>query len=275
MNAVLILAAKELKDGLRNRWILSIFLLLGSLALLLLTVSSAPGGTVKVSSLNIGVVNLTSLTVYLLPLIALMLSFDALIGEFERGTMLLLLTYPLARWQIVMGKFLGHLLILMIALLLGYGGAALISQLITDGCTSGWENYLMMMGSSLMLGAIFLVVGYLVSILARERSAAIGLAIGVWLFFVVLYDLALLGALLVDKEQQMGQELFSFLMLINPTDLYRIFNLSTISGGGEVSHLVGAVGADSLSLTAIIGAYLGWLIIPFMVVIGLFQHREV
>ncbi len=275
MRAVFILATKELNDGLRNRWILSIFLLLGSLALLLLLVSSAPGGTVKVSSLNIGVVNLTSLTVYLLPLIALMLSFDALVGEFERGTMLLLLTYPLARWQIVMGKFVGHLVILMAALLLGYGGAAVISLLIADGSSAGWENYLAMMVSSLLLGAVFLVIGYLVSLLARERSAAIGLAIGVWLFFVVLYDLGLLGVLLVDKEQLISQELFSFLMLINPTDLYRVFNLSALSGNGEISHIAGAIEIGSLSPLMLISACMGWLLIPFLAVIGLFQRREV
>lgn len=275
MKAILILAGKELKDGLRNRWILSIFLLLGSFALLLLLVSSAPGGTVKESSLNIGVVNLTSLTVYLLPLIALMLTFDALIGEFDRGTMLLLLTYPLARWQIVMGKFLGHLLILMIAIVLGYGGAALISLLITDGSSTGWENYLLMMTSSLMLGAVFLVVGYLVSILARERAAAIGLAIGVWLFFVVLYDLALLGVLLVDKEQIISQDLFSFLMMSNPTDLYRIFNMSAVTNNQEISHIVGAISTNSLNLTVVLSVFLSWLLIPFMAVIGLFQRREV
>jgi len=158
---------------------------------------------------------------------------------------------------------------------LGYGGAALISLLITDGGSEGWENYLLMMTSSLMLGAVFLVVGYLVSILARERSAAIGLAIGVWLFFVVLYDLALLGALLVDKEQLISQELFSFLMLINPTDLYRVFNMSSITGSGEISHIVGAIGTESLSPIVLISTCLGWLLIPFMVVIGLFQRREV
>ena len=43
-----------------------------------------------------------------MPLIALLLSYDAIVGEVERGTMMLLLTYPVARWQVVLGKFLGH-----------------------------------------------------------------------------------------------------------------------------------------------------------------------
>ena len=62
-------------------------------------------------ALDVSVVSRTSLSVYLLPLIALLLAFDALVGEFERGTMLLLLSYPVARWQVVMGKFSGHTMI--------------------------------------------------------------------------------------------------------------------------------------------------------------------
>ena len=60
----------------------------------------------------------------LLPLIALLISHDAIVGEMERGTMLLLLTYPLSRWQVVLGKFLGHVAILGGATLIGYGAAA-------------------------------------------------------------------------------------------------------------------------------------------------------
>ena len=56
-----------------------------------------------------------------MPLIALLISHDAIVGEMERGTMLLLLSYPVARWQVLLGKFLGHLAILAFATCLGYG----------------------------------------------------------------------------------------------------------------------------------------------------------
>ena len=56
--------------------------------------------------------------VFLLPLIALLISHDAIVGEMERGTMLLLLSYPVGRWQVLLGKFVGHLAILAFATLL-------------------------------------------------------------------------------------------------------------------------------------------------------------
>ena len=274
MKAIYILAAKELQDGLRNRWVISIILILGSLALLLLLLSAAPGGTVKASVLHIGVVNLTSLSVYLIPLIALMLSFDALVGEFERGTMLLLLTYPLARWQIIMGKFAGHLLILAITITLGYGGSALFSVLYIGG-SAGWEQYALMMLSSFMLGAIFLLVGYLISVLSYDRSVAIAVAIGGWLFFVVLYDLALLGVLLAGNGQIISEDVFTILMLINPTDLYRAFNISSVTGSESITHIVGVIKASELNLTLIISIFFLWLTALLSLVIWRFQRREI
>ena len=47
-------------------------------------------------------------------------------------------------------------------------------------------------GSSILLGGVFIAIGYLISSLVRQRATAAGVAIGVWLAFVVLYDMALL-----------------------------------------------------------------------------------
>lgn len=268
------LALKELRDGLRNRWIAAAIILLGALALALSLLGSAPTGSVRVSDLDITVISLASLSVYLIPLIALMLSFDALVGEFERGTMMLLLTYPVSRWQVIMGKFLGHVLILFIAIFAGYGGAFLIMILFTGGGTEGWQAYGMMMFSSLILGAVFIALGYLVSVLVKERATAAGMAIGLWLVFVVLYDLLLFGALLLDKEQVIGQQLFSMLMLISPTDSYRIFNLSLFEGVSQAAGIAGIASEAGMSSSLLISVMLLWVIVPLIGTLLVFQRRE-
>ena len=124
MNNVLIIAAKEVQEGLRNRWVLATTILLAALALTLTFLGSAPTGNVGVRALDVVIVSLSSLTIFLLPLIALLISHDAIVGEMERGTMLLLLSYPVGRWQVLLGKFTGHLAILAFATVLGYGAAA-------------------------------------------------------------------------------------------------------------------------------------------------------
>ncbi len=115
LQAISIIAGKEFKDGLRNRWVLATTLLLAGLAISISFLGTAPVGERGVSALAVNVVSLSSLTIYLIPLIALLLSYDAIVGEVERGTMLLLLTYPVSRRNILIGKFCGHLAILAFA----------------------------------------------------------------------------------------------------------------------------------------------------------------
>ena len=62
MNPVLIIIQKEVRDGLRNRWVLAVTLLLAALALSLGFLGSAPTGSVKVDPLTVTVVSLSSLS---------------------------------------------------------------------------------------------------------------------------------------------------------------------------------------------------------------------
>ena len=275
MNAVRIIAAREIRDGLRNRWVAATIILLTSIALALYFLGSSPGGSVRASGFDVTIVSLASLSVYLIPLIALMLAYDALVGEFERGTMLLLLAYPVARWQVVMGKFVGHATILLTAILIGYGGTALVIVLSSEGNIDSWRAYLMMMASSWMLGMIFIALGYVISVFVRERATAAGAAIGVWLVGVVLYDLGLMGLLLVDEEQSMSQNLFTTLLVANPTDAYRIFNLTGFDSIKQVAGMAD-IGADVAMSPALLLSIMSlWLLAPLAVTVWRFSGREV
>jgi Cu-processing system permease protein len=275
VKTVLVLALGEIREGLRNRWVAASILLLATLAFALNTLGSAPAGTVDASALSVSVASLSSLTVYLLPLIALMLSFPALVGELERGTLLLLLTYPVARWQVVAGKFVGHLGILTLAVLVGYGASAVVTAFQADSGWVGWQGYLAMMGSSVLLGAVFISVGYLVSAGVRERATAAGLAIGVWLVFVVLYDIGLLGMLLADRDQSISPVVFSSLLLANPTDAYRVFNLMGSEGASLVTGLAGL--AEHLRAGAMLPITIIslWVVVPLIAATALFYRREI
>jgi Cu-processing system permease protein len=275
MKTVLVLALGEIREGLRNRWVAASILLLATLAFALSALGSAPTGTVDVHPLSISVASLSSLSVYLLPLIALMLAFPALVGELERGTLLLLLTYPVARWQVVLGKFMGHVAILMLAVLVGYGAPGIVTALQGESGWAGWQSYLAMMGSSVLLGAAFISLGYLVSASVRERATAAGLAIGVWLAFVVLYDIGLLGLLMADEAQRISPTMFSGLMLANPTDAYRIFNLLGSGGASLVSGLAGFAEQVRLSAALPIAIMILWVVGPLMAATAVFYRREV
>ena len=274
MNALHVVAMQEIRHGIRNRWAVGSIVLLTALAVSLLLLGSTPVGTVKADPLAVTVVSLSSLSVYLIPLIALTLSFDAVIGELERGTMLLLLTHPVSRWQVIGGKFIGHVAILAAAVLIGFGatGAAIGFQGQAD--FSGVLAYLKMMGSSLMLGAVFIALGYLVSLLARERATAVAYAIGLWLGFVVLYDLALLGVLVADSGGRLDQGLFSALLLASPTDLYRVFNLTGVEAVQAVTGMTAVADGLELGRGAMVIILSAWIAAPLAAAGLLFKRKE-
>jgi Cu-processing system permease protein len=275
MTNVLIVARKEIQEGLRNRWVLATTLLLAALALTLSFLGSAPTGSVGMRALDVVIVSLSSLTIFLLPLIALLISHDAIIGEMERGTMLLLLSYPVGRWQVLLGKFVGHFAILGFATLLGYGAAA--GALAASGAVidpESWTAFIAMVGSSVLLGAVFIAVGYLVSALVRDRGTAAGIAVGIWLVFVLIYDMAFLGLLVVDQGQTVSGGVLNTLLLLNPTDVYRLFNLTGFASVRSFSGMAGL--ADSMTLTpaTLLVALAAWALVPLALAAFAFSRRE-
>ena len=59
-------------------------------SLVLSAAGSSATGTIDADRLSVVVASLTSLAVYLVPLVALLMSFDAVAGEVERGSLPLL-----------------------------------------------------------------------------------------------------------------------------------------------------------------------------------------
>ncbi len=273
MKQVWLIAAKELRDGLRNRWVLATTALLALFALTLAFVGTAPTGTVKAEALAVTAVSLSSLSIFLLPLIALLLSFDAIVGEHERGTLGLLLAYPVARWQVVLGKFAGHVAILVIATGIGYGTAGAAVALVTQ--SGSWAGFTLLVGSSVLLGAAFAAIGYVISAAVRERATAAGLAIGVWLLFVLIYDMALLGVLVADHGRTIGTELVNWLLLLSPADAYRMLNLAGTPEARLFSGMAGLADDVRFSALALTAALALWVAGPLAVAILIFHRRPI
>jgi Cu-processing system permease protein len=274
MNAVIV-ARKEIHQAIRNRWVLAATLLLAGLALSLTFLGSAPTGSVGVRALDVVIVSLSSLTIFLIPLIALLISHDAIVGDMERGTMLLLLSYPVARWQVLLGKFLGHLATLAFATCLGYGLAAAAlratgSRIDNDSLAA----FAAMIGSSVLLGAVFVALGYLVSAVARDRGTAAGVCIGLWLLLVLIYDMALLGVLALDQGRNISAGALNAILLLNPTDVYRLFNLTGFANVSMFAGMAGLAQSTSLSARALLSALLLWTLVPLGLATLAFSRRE-
>ncbi|NOZ41731.1 MAG: ABC transporter permease [Alphaproteobacteria bacterium] len=276
MNKIWILVTKEARDGFRNRWVIMITLVMTVLSLGISVLGSTPTGTTSVSPLAVTVVSLSSLSIFFIPLIALLLAYDSVVGEAERGTLTLLLTHPISRTQVILGKFIGHLFLLTIAIVIGYGVAGLaVSFSAEEGfAVQEWNSFLKLLLSSVLLGAVFLSIGYVISSAARERAVAAAVAIGIWLVFVLLYDMGLLALLASDGGHVINGSVVKWLMLFNPTDSYRMYNLTSSNDTALLSGMAWLSAANRVSGMSLILILVLWIIAPLTAACAVFKRRQ-
>lgn len=254
-----IVAGKEFHDRVRNRWVLAVTVVFTVFALVIAYFGAAQQGEVGFRSIDVTIASLVSLVIYLLPLIALILGFDAIVGERERGSLDLLLSMPITRVELLLGKFAGLSAALTASTLIGFGlvGALLAFKMPIEAL----YHYAGFMLSSVLLGMAFLSLAVMVSVLATDRARASGAAIAVWFFFVLVFDLLLLGGLVVSGGM-IGADIFPYLLLFNPADIFRILN---IFGLDEVRTLYGltTVFPERLANPLLLGAMMAaWIAAP-------------
>lgn len=271
MNTILTVAGKEFQDGLRNRWLVSTTLIFTVLSLGLTYFGGATSGTIGIASLSTTVASLASLAVFLIPLIALLVSYDSFVGEQESGTLLLLLTYPISKTQLLLGKFLGQGSIIALAIFLGFGSSAvmLFLQGQNPAVITIFGTFIF---SAILLGLSFTAIAYLVSLSVTEKSKAAGFALIIWFLFALAFDLALL-ALLVGIEDGVSQQGLTQLMMLNPADIFRLVNISGLDNSDINGALAIAI-KSSLSQGQLFVMQSVWVIIPLVVANIIFKKKS-
>lgn len=259
---IAIVAAKEFRERIRNRWIAAVALVFAAFALLIAYFGAAQQGAVGFRGIEVTIASLTSLVIYLVPLIVLLLGYDAIAGERERGSLDLLLSLPITRLELLLGKFAGLAAALAVSTVAGFGLAGAAIAYRAD--SAALYHYAGFVVSALLMGMAFLSMAVMVSVIASDRVRASGAAIALWFFFVLVFDLAMLGALVLSGGR-LGGDVLPYLLLLNPADVFRILNIFTME---EVKNLYGLATvmpprlADPWFLGAVMVA---WIIAPLAI----------
>lgn len=263
-----VIAMKEFRDRIRNSWVIAISVIFTLFALAIAYFGSAQQGEVGLRNIEVTIASLVSLVIYLIPLIALILGYDAVVGERERGSLDLLLSMPITRLELLLGKFLGLSAALASATFVGFG---LVGLLLTYQMDVGaLYHYIGFMISAILLGMVFLSLAVMVSVMSKDRARASGAAIAVWFLFVLVFDLILLG-LLVLSGGSFGESLFPLLLLLNPADVFRILNIFSMDDI-KVFYGLATVFPASLSNVWLLGfMMIFWVVSPLMIALWRFK----
>ncbi|RLF46217.1 MAG: hypothetical protein DRN09_00615 [Thermoplasmata archaeon] len=237
-NPIILIAKKEIMDCIRNFWIITIT----AIFVLLTLIESYFGSVFSTGWHDFGAtISFMMLSVeWIVPILAFMLGYAAIIGEIERGSMSALLSMPINRVEIVFGKFLGLGGVLSLSILLGFGFAGAIIGIMIPNANYG--EYLSFILSTVLYGLVYLSVAIFFSTLFKKRATALGGAIFLWFFFnmilpLVLLGIAVAGKALPDIINGNVPDWYYVLQLINPTSVYSA--LVSLNVGLELMETVG------------------------------------
>jgi len=271
MSAVPIVAKKEIRDALSNRWLLAYCGLLALLALALSYLGQRNLGALGFENFSRTTASLLNLCLLLAPIMALTVGAGAIAGERERGTLTYLLSQPIERWELLLGKFAGLVASIALATVAGFGVAGVAIALYGSAMEAG--TYLLFVALVVALVAVMTGLGLLASVISPTRVQALGLALLVWFATVFFFDLVLIG--LVSSTSLGGGGLFVAL-LANPVEIVRVLAIIHLEPdleilgpfGAFVLEEVGTAGATAILVTAL----LAWMSAPVAAAIMLFDR---
>ncbi len=274
LHSVASIARQELVISIRNRWTPIFAAVFAILVLALSYFGLITAGSVGFQGFVRTSVSLLNLVLYLVPLVAL--TMGTLSFTSEKSSSEMLFSQPVSRGDILIGKVVGLFASLAAATLLGFGAAGLVVAL--GAGSQGALRYPGFVALSLALGLVFLILSATVAMACQRKNVAFGVSLFVWFFFVLLYDLLVMGATFVLRERTANQFLFVSL-LGNPVDIVRVGSLMILDGkevfGATGAALLRFLGGDAAAVCVLVIALLAWIAIPLIVARKILESQDI
>ena len=217
--------------------------------------------------------SLANLGGFLIPLFALLLGVFSFLSE--REYLEILATQPIPRSRVLLGKICGLSLTVIAASALGFGipGAIIAMAIGTEGAL----GYLMVVVYNTLLAVIFVGLSVLIALLAGRRQIALGIAIGVWIFFELVYGMLMLGTTLYLPAKILKTSLLVGLFG-NPVDIARVLSLLHVGGphlfGPAGATLVKLAGSTTMATAVGIAGLITWMVVPVLLAMWVFKRQD-
>jgi len=265
------IALRELREALRNKWLVAYALGFALISLALSRTSLASAGYAGLGGFGRTAASLVNALLLFVPLLGLSVGAGAIAADRERGSLLYLLTQPVNKIEIFIGKALGAVMGTTVALSIGFGLSALA---LSASDSANASAYLGLIAFTFLLMLASLSLGFLISALSPRGAAATGTALLVWLVLAFFGDLALIGVVLGLHPTPAN---LLTLLVINPLQVFKlgaIFSLratlDTLGPAGQyaVYHF------GNVLPWLLAGLLVLWTILAFSISLIIFNHKN-
>ena len=276
IKAIYSIAKKEFLDNWRNKWIIAvaaIFLLL-TLVVSYFGTSSSGGSGWKDIEDTIAI--MMGIVTFLLPIIGLMLGYASIVGERERGSLSLMLSYPVLRHEVIIGKFVGLSTVLSLATAIGFSISGVIIGLNVEGVH--WAEYGIFIVASFLLGFVYIALAIMFSSILTKRSTALGASVFLWFLFAIIWGIVLIGILAtqhslseISQGDWTGPTWYYLASIFNPNTAFQILvalNIAPVAAdiAGDLPSFY------STPITLLI--LLLWVVIPLGIAVLVMRKKD-
>ena len=267
------LARLELKVLLRSPWVLAYAVVLAVLVFAVSYFGLAVVELVGLQQLDRTAVSLIHLMLYLVPLGSMLMAVPSF--RTEGGVTEQLLSEPVTRTEIVLGKLAGLSGAHSLAVLLGFAFTGVLIGARVGG--RGLGAYLAVVAFSLLVGMVFLSLSTLLTVLAGRGVQAYALVLVVWFVMVLLFDLGVVGLAFALPERAANRMAVTA-VFVNPVDGARVAALLTVSGketfGAAGAVLARALGGEGRAVALILAALFGWVAVPAAAAAAVLERQD-
>lgn len=179
-----VVAQKDFRDAGRSKMLWAVTLLFvifasGAAYLYAQIPALQQGGANEIVTTNLLLFLRTPVGI-LVPIIGLMLGYKAVAGEIENGNVKLLLSLPHSRWNVVLGKLIGRLSVLTVAIVTGFVVATgVVLALYPEFSPVEYVQFILL---TLLFGGAYVSIGIGFSSLTKSTTKA---GVGIFSAFIL------------------------------------------------------------------------------------------
>jgi len=216
MNDFYLAIKTDVFESIRSKWFFLYSLIFGGIMVMLMIFGLTESRIMGFTGLSRILVTYIQLSMAILPIFILITTVRSVAGDREAGIFEYLLSLPISLfgwfWGKMCGRFVVVFLPIIIAILFAFAWGSF------KGAEIPWELFFLYSGLLLALIWCFLGMGMLISTLARSIDVAQGSVFFLWLFFLLLLDLMLMGFIV---KQQVEPSIVITIALLNPLQVFR------------------------------------------------------
>ena len=277
--AIYTIAKKEFTDNIRNKWIIVLTIIFVLLIIVFSYVAGGQtGGEDVFGNMQNTAFGLLVISALIIPLIAIILGFSTISGEAESGALYVVLSYPVRRIEVLLGKLLGLGLVITVSIFLGFGiGGIVIAATVGPESWAGYIGFILL---SIFLGFIYLSLSICISAYCKKRITSIGGGIILFLWgmiFGTVLMAIMYGSGYELKDMMTGNipDWFFNAVIFSPGDLHQTAVMSAFGINSVDMMGYSFTIPEFLSMNLLLVVHIIWFIVPLFLAYFFFKKRDI